>query len=379
MSHTADRPATRLATRLVFFVAGFALACWAPLVPFAKQRLGIADATLGLLLLCLGLGSVLAMLATGVLAARLGSRPVIVASGLGLGLVLPLLALAGSPLALGLALLLFGACLGSLDVAMNVHALEVESAAGRPLMSGFHGFFSVGGFAGAALMTALLSGGLGERSATLLCAAPALLLTALAAPRLLRSRPEAGGPLFVRPRGVVLLIAALSAICFLVEGAVLDWSALLVIETGRVQTVAQGGLGYMLFAIAMTAGRFGGDAVSARLGDRRTLLYSGLLAVAGFLLLLLAAQREAALAGFLLIGLGAANIVPVLFRRAGAQTQMPPALAIAAVTTTGYAGMLVGPAAIGFVAQATGLSAAFWGLAGLMLLVPLGARRVAGL
>src|SRR3984957_14294501 len=134
---SSDRPATRLATRLAFLVAGFGIACWAPLVPLAKQRLMIDDGVLGLLLLCLGIGSVAAMLLTGALSAQYGSKPMIVVGGLGVAVLLPLLSIASSPLTLGLSLLAFGAALGSIDVAMNIHAVEVERAAVRPLMSGF--------------------------------------------------------------------------------------------------------------------------------------------------------------------------------------------------------------------------------------------------
>ena len=116
-------------------------------MPFAKQRLAVDDGVLGLLLLCLGIGSVVAMLLTGVLSARYGSKPIILVGGLGLAVVLPWLALASTPLLLGAALFAFGASLGSIDVALNIHAVEVERAAGRPLMSGFHALFSIGGFA----------------------------------------------------------------------------------------------------------------------------------------------------------------------------------------------------------------------------------------
>ena len=134
----------------------------------------------------------------------------------------------------------------------------------------------------------------------------------------------------------------------------------------------------MLFAIAMTVGRLTGDAVTARIGDRATLFWSGILAVSGFVVLLTAAVATLAIAGFILIGLGASNIVPVLFRKAGSQTVMPPALAISAMTTAGYAGILVGPAAMGFVSQAVGLHNAFWMLAAMFCLVPLTAQFVAG-
>ena len=374
---SADRSATRLSTRLAFLVAGFGIACWAPLVPFAKQRLGIDDATLGLLLLCLGIGSVLAMLVTGPLSARYGSRPVIIASGIVLAVVLPFLSVASSFLTLGGALLLFGAALGSIDVAMNVHAVEVERAAGRPMMSGFHALFSIGGFAGSLLMTSLLSAGIGALPGTLAAAAVMLVAMAGAAPRLLRSSNADEGPMFALPHGIVLLLAGLTAATFLTEGAMLDWSALLITDKGLVAQ-DQGGLGYILFAIAMTVGRFGGDALTSRIGDHRTLIWGGLLAVGGFAVLLLAPVNLLALAGFLLIGFGASNIVPVFFRLAGTQQAMPSALAIGAITTTGYAGILVGPAGIGFVAHVISLPAAFWMLAGLMALVPLTANIIAG-
>jgi len=373
---SADRPATRLATRLSFLVAGFGLACWAPLVPFAKERLAVDDAVLGLLLLSLGIGSVVSMLATGILSARHGTKQIIIAGGVGLALLLPLLAIAGSPVTLALALLVFGGALGSIDVAMNIHAVEVERAAGQPLMSGFHALFSIGGFAGSAVMTALLSFHLGPLACALICSVLMLIAMALAAPRLLRRSAQAqDGPLFVLPHGIVLLLALLAAVTFLIEGAMLDWGALLVIGKGLVSET-QGGIGYIVFSIAMTIGRLGGDAVVASIGDRTTLVGGSLLAVAGLAALLLAPSAAIAIAGFLLIGLGASNLVPVLFRGAAKQTAMPTGLAVASITTAGYAGVLVGPAGIGFVAHAVGLPAAFWMLAVMMCLVTLSARAV---
>lgn len=371
---SADRPATRLATRLSFFVAGFGIACWAPLVPFAKQRLGVDDAVLGLLLLCIGAGSVVAMIATGPLSARFGSKPVIVGSGFALAAILPFLTIAATPLTLGITLLLFGGALGSLDVAVNVHAVEVERASAKPLMSGFHALFSIGGFAGAALMTLFLSMQVNLLTGSLVCAGLMVAAMLAARPRLLAMGAVEEGPLFVRPKGVVLLLSILAMVTFLAEGAMLDWSALLITQADLVN-VEQGGVGYILFAVAMTTGRLFGDNLVARIGDYRMLLGGGVVAVAGFMVVLAVPIASIALAGFLLIGLGASNIVPVLFRRAGAQNNMPPALAIGALTTLGYAGILVGPAGIGFLAKAVGLPTAFWIMAGLLILVPLTARQ----
>jgi len=371
----SDSPSTRLATRLAFLVAGFGIACWAPMVPFVKLRLGVDEGVLGALLLCLGAGSVMAMLVTGALSSRFGTRPVILVGGLGLCAMLPLLAVLPSVLTLGAALLVFGASLGSLDVAMNIHAVEVEKHAGRPLMSGFHALFSIGGFAGSLMMALLLSLGGSALAGALLGSLLMLLALLYAAPRLLRTKAVEGEPHFALPHGIVLLLAGLTAITFLAEGALLDWGALFLTEGGLVD-VKRAGFGYMFFAIAMTLGRLTGDALTARIGDRAALLWGGAMAVAGFGVLIAAPVAGLAWAGFVLIGLGAANILPVLFRQAASQKQMPAALAIAAISTTGYAGVLLGPAAIGLVAKYAGLSMSFVMLAGLMCLVPLCSGQV---
>ncbi len=366
---SADQPGARFATRLLFLVAGFGYSCWAPLVPFAKSQLGIDDHILGVLFLCIGCGSIVAMVLTGIATTRFGSKPILMVSGFGFALSLSLLPISDTVLTLGMALAFFGATLGSLDVAMNMQAAEVEQAARKPLMSGFHAHFSIGGFAGAAFMTFLLSQGVGTSPGTLICTALMLVAMVFATLRLVNGKGSKEGPLFVLPRGIVLLIAILASITFLAEGALLDWSALLITEGGLVP-VAQGGLGYMFFSIAMTAGRFGGDAISLRFGDRNTLIWGGVVALAGFAVLLTAVNAVIAMAGFVLIGIGCSNIVPVFFRRASTQTLMPPGLAIAAISTTAYGGILLGPAAIGFVAKATGLHIAFWMVAALLALVP---------
>lgn len=371
-----NSPSTRLATRLSFLAAGFAMACWAPLVPYAKARLGLDEAGLGLVLLCLGIGSVAAMPVAGVLTGRWGCRVVILLAGSGLCLALPALALASGTATLAVALLLFGASLGSIDVAMNVHAVMVERAAGAPLMSGFHGLFSIGGFAGSASMAALLALGLVPGAATAMAVIVVLVLLILAAPRLLGRGDAVGGPLWVMPHGAVLLLGVLAFAAFLTEGAILDWTALFLIQH-RGLDQAVGGLGYALFSAAMTVGRLTGDRVVTALGELRVLLWGGLLTVTGLVAMVAAPGAATSLAAMALVGLGAANLVPVLFSAAGRQHAMPVGLAVAAMSSLGYAGILAGPAAMGFVAQWAGLSAAFLALAALMLSIPLAARRVA--
>ncbi|MDA9489165.1 MFS transporter [Bradyrhizobium sp. CCBAU 11361] len=372
---SANWSAGVLGTRLTFFVAGFGLAAWAPLVPIAKERLVLDDRMLGLLLLCLGTGSVIAMLMTSVSNARYGSKPIILAGGLGLAIILPCLAIADTPVKLGATLFAFGVSIGSIDVAMNIHAIESERATGRPLMSGFHAQYSIGEFTGSAVVTSFLSLQLGSLISTLVCSALMTIVIVSAWPGLLATGSRQQGPLFVLPHRSVLLIAVLAAITFLVEGAMLDWSALLLVERDLLAE-AHGGIGCMLFSIAMTAGRLSGDAVVARIGDRATLMLGTLPIVTGFLAVVAAPVALIAMAGFLLIGLGISNVVPVLCRRAGKQKVMPAGIAIAVITTGGYTGILVGPAGIGLIAHMFGLPVAFGMLGALMSIVTLSARMM---
>jgi len=158
-SRAASGQFEQRSTRIAFFIAGFGVSAWAPLVPFAKARAGIDDGVLGLLLLCLGAGSIVAMPLAGALSARLGCRVVITTSAVLLCLILPFLATASSLPLIVVVLLAFGASIGSIDVAMNIQAIIVERASGRAMMSGFHGLYSLGGIAGSASMAALLGGG----------------------------------------------------------------------------------------------------------------------------------------------------------------------------------------------------------------------------
>ncbi|MCX5569285.1 MFS transporter [Kaistia nematophila] len=359
-THPLSGRTEQIATRAVFLVAGLALASWAPLVPFAKARLGVDDAALGLLLLCLGLGSIVAMPITGVLASRFGCRSVLVISAIVFALVMPWLVLANSVIALAIVLILFGASVGTFDVAMNIQAVMVEKDSGRHMMSGFHGLFSVGGMSGAGGVSLLLGMGLTPLMVTLLVSALLVVLVVTAYAGLLPygNREAEGTPLFVMPRGIVIFIGVLCFIVFLAEGAVLDWSALFLISTQAVDP-SHAGLGYTMFAVAMTFGRLTGDRIVRTFGATRVMVIGGLLSAAGFLIAVFAPTSSIALAGFLLVGLGASNIVPVLFTAAGRQTRMPPSLAVAAITTLGYAGILIGPAAIGFVAQHLSIGAGF--------------------
>ncbi|AEV61890.1 MFS transporter [Pseudomonas ogarae] len=348
----------QMSTRIAYLIAGIGIAAWAPLVPYAKVRANLDEGTLGLLLLCLGVGSILAMPISGALATRFGCRRVLSGGTLLICLALPLLATMTSLPWLVAALFLFGAGLGTVDSTVNLQAVIVERASGQTMMSGFHGMFSLGGIIGAAGVSALLGLGLSPLGATLVVNGVLLVALFKAAPHLLPYGSESSGPAFAIPHGVVLFIGILCFIVFLAEGAVLDWSAVF-LTTERAVDTAYAGLGYAAFALTMTVGRLTGDAVVHRLGAKRVIIYGGSIAAAGFLLATLAPMWQAALLGYALVGAGCSNIVPVLYTAVGKQTLMPEAIAVPAITTIGYAGILAGPALIGFVAHGSSLSIAF--------------------
>jgi predicted MFS family arabinose efflux permease len=351
------------------------MAAWAPLVPFAKARAGLDEGMLGLLLLCLGAGSIVAMPLAGALASRFGCRRVLIAASLSVCVTLPLLAIVSSLPWLALVLFAFGAGVGSVDCTVNIQAVIVERASGRTMMSGFHGLFSVGGILGAAGVSALLSFGVSPGAATLCVVALILLALVAAAPHFLRYGGHSNGPAFAVPRGMVLFIGLLCFVVFLTEGAMLDWSAVFLVEMRNVD-FSRAGLGYAAFATTMTIGRLSGDAIVRRLGNKVVVGLGGMCAAAGLGVATLSPAWQVAVVGYALVGIGCSNIVPVMYSLVGKQAVMPEAVAVSAITTMGYAGILLGPALIGFVAHATSLTTAFLVVAASLLCVSASARTL---
>jgi predicted MFS family arabinose efflux permease len=253
----------------------------------------------------------------------------------------------------------------------------VEARGGRPLMSSFHGMFSVGGLIGAGGASLLL--GLGLSPLTVALVISGLMLALLAAQAGSMLPPERGaaqaGTGFTLPRGIVLVLGLLTFVLFQAEGAILDWSAVFLHEA-RGQDPAVAGLGYAMFAVAMAVMRLAGDGITSRFGGEAVVRLGSALAAAGFLLAILAPWPVAGLIGFALVGVGAANVVPVLFSAAGRVPGMAPGLAISTIATLGYCGILVGPAAIGFIADHLGLPAALGIVAALLIATAASARAV---
>ncbi|ENZ5479040.1 hypothetical protein P805_00099 [Serratia marcescens BIDMC 44] len=375
----AENHRRQIATRAIFFLAGLGMAAWAPLIPFVKARLGIDDGALGLLLFCLAAGSMAIMPFAGYLIAKLGCRAVLLGAGALLCVDLPLLALLDAPLLMGAALGVFGAVNGIMDVAMNSQAIIVERESGQAKMSGFHGFYSLGGIAGAGGVSLLLLAGLAPAQAIGLIALLIAILLLIVAGDLLAhggiGERRRGGARWALAHGKILFIALLCFFVFLTEGAMLDWSALF-LHAERGVAKSQAGIGFTLYAVAVACGRLYGDRLIGAIGRYRTLLLGSLCAAAGVLLTVTVPLASVAFGGLMLAGLGIANIVPILFNAVGNQKQVPPGQAFPAVTLVGYLGLLTGPALIGFIANYTSLALAFGCTLLCLLLVSISAKAV---
>ena len=352
------------AARAFFFIGGFGTATWAPLVPLLRERLMVGDDVLGMLLLCIGVGSLLTMPLSGALAMRLGCRRVVMTASI---LFAAILLLVSCVDALSLAVpivLIFGAVMGCIDVVVNIVAVLVEKGIGRRIMSGMHAFWSLGGFAGAGLYgvwVGLL--GLTPFQSTAIAAGLILLLTVVFGRHLI-PYGGGGGALLALPRGIIVFVGMTAFIAFLSEGAVMDWGGVY-LTTVRGMDLALAGTGYSVFSAAMLTMRFLGDRVVQRIGALSVAVGGALLAFGGILLVMFAPVDALLYVGFFAIGIGSANIVPVFFSLMGRQNVMPVSAAVSAVSTMGYLGILAGPAAIGFVSSVTNLTAAFGMLAAL--------------
>jgi MFS family permease len=338
----------RVAASAIFFGNGFGIGTWAAQLPRFKVSLGLSDGQLSLGLLAFSLGAVALMPVIGWAVAFIGSRTTTIAAGFAFAAALFLPSLAPSlPLFIA-ASLLAGACNGTMDIAMNTNATVVEKAWGSAIMSSFHAFFSLGGLAGAGVSGLLIAFDVGIVPTMLIsCLGMGLLFLLAAFWTLGESERTTEGHGFALPRGAVFLLAVLAMFCFIVEGAMVDWTAI------YLQTVAGASLeaavtGFAAFSLAMTVCRFMGDFAVRHLGRVRTLQFGGLLSAFGLALAMFLPHPLPASIGFALVGIGLANTVPVLFSTAGQMDGVPPSMGVAMVATLGYGGLLLGPPLIGF-------------------------------
>ena len=380
----------RLGTVATFLSNGIVMGAWVGSLPRLREAAGLNDAGLGLLLLALSVGAVSSMPGVTLLVRRYGARRIALLGGVLQGLALPAMAVASGWPALVAAGVALGMVMASMDVAMNTHASEVERRWGLPIMSSFHAAWSMGGLAGSAATGALAAAGwslggclaAGGGAAMLLglCGGvfggrgmPAAVREAAAPATSRFAPPRLRMPSRVMPSRVMRGACALAMVCFVTEGAVGDWGGIY-LRTVLGASLATATGAYSAFAATMAVCRLFGDLIVRRLGPMRVVQLGGLLAAAGIAAALMLPSVPGASLAFALVGVGLANVVPVIFSAAG---RLGGAAGMATIASVGYGGLLAGPPVFGFVAQGLGLPVALASLAAGGLLVAALAPSVA--
>jgi fucose permease len=359
----------RWATRVQFAVLGTFAGAWGAHIPSVKVRYGLDEAMLSLVLLTAAVGAVGSLLTAGRVVARLGARNAALGAGLVMSAALALVLVMPSLWALLPVAFVLGAGSSLFDVAINSEGSELEQLGGRALMSNLHAMFSAGGMLGAALVAALLRAGLDPQLQLWLVPAALAVMIALGTRGMLKDRgaaaeggeggegAEGAAAHFAWPRGLLLVIGLLILAGMIAEGVMYDWCVLyLKQEVGMPQ--AQAALGYAAFSAAMAASRFGGDPLRERFSERALLFSGATLAALAMAVVLLVGTPAVAITGFALVGAGLAPVAPILYNAATRVPGFSRAAAIAAVTSIGYCGFMIGPPLIGGLAHATSLTVA---------------------
>ncbi|GLR52362.1 MFS transporter [Shinella yambaruensis] len=375
----ASSGSNRLHCSLFFLAAGIGIGAWASSLPLLTAGVGLDKGQLGLVLLCFAFGAIVLMIAIGRYIDRvISSRILSLCGSLLFGASFLVIPLIDSPIALGAVVFVTGAAFGTLDVSMNTEASRAERETGRHMMSSFHALFSIGNLAGAFLVGQLIGHG-GNLQVCLGAAGLLVMLLALSARMMARKAahavpglssealPTRNASLDAAQRPLILLLGAIAFLALLAEGGMMDWTAIYMIDILGASD-SHGAYAFAFFAAAMAGGRLVGDAVTRRVGHVALIRTGGLLCALSVAILLFADSVVLCLAALVLCGLGVANMVPAVFARAGNVGADAAGRAISIVTTMGYSGLLLGPALLGFLAQATSLVVSF-GLITLAFLV----------
>lgn len=350
----------RIAVGAFFFVAGLTFSTWASRIPDIKNALHLSEAALGLVLFALPIGQFISLPLSAWLSSRFGTKSLMLVASVLYALTLVLLATAATIVHLVFALFLFGLWANMINIAMNTQAVGVENLYGRSIMASFHGLWSLAGFTGALLGTFFVSAGLNPLiHFSIICAVTSMIVLVSYKNTLPNetSQQEAK-PIFVKPDRGILLLGMIAFSCMVCEGAMADWSGVYfqkVVKTSARFTT----LGYVAFTATMAMGRFIGDWLVTKFGVQRMLQLSGSIITTGLLVAVIFPNIASATTGFLLVGFGVSSVVPIVYGLAGKSQTMSASTALAAVSTIGFLGFLIGPPLIGFIAQIVGLRFSF--------------------
>jgi len=365
----------RFSISVIFLVHGLVVASWVSRIPAIQSALGLSPAVLGTVLLSTTAGALVAMPVTGGLVHRFGSRRLVIITTVFFCLSLPLLPIPGSAAGLAVSLFIFGAAAGGMDVSMNVQAAEFERKRAKPVMSSFHGLFSVGGMAGSAVGGAVAQRGLSPGPHFVLASLTFAVLAGSVLTWLSPGTSRSESSLALRFDRRILVLGAIGFCILIGEGAMADWTAVY-LHNSLGTNPGLAALGYSVFSACMAGGRFLGDWLTQTVGPVRLVRAGSLLAAFGMAAATIMQNVPLALVGFGLVGAGFSTIVPIIFGAGASVKGVPPGAGVAAVTTVGYFGFLLGPPLIGWTAQWTSLRTALGFVTVLSLIAAALARGV---
>nr|WP_294997121.1 MFS transporter [uncultured Sediminibacterium sp.] len=360
MQATRTRTAHRIAVAIFFFMAGLCFASWASRIPDIKLKLGLSDAGLGAVLLALPSGLMLSLPLSGWAVTRFSSKTMITIAAVLYPLMLILIGAVTSSWQLAAVLFCFGVFGNMYNISANTQAVGVEFLYQRSIMATFHGIWSLAGFSGAAIGTFLIAQGINPLYHFIIICISSLIVVLIAQRYILPNdtKPENKQPIFARPDATILKLGLIAFGCLVCEGTMFDWSGVYfqkVVEAPKEMVT----LGYTVFMATMATGRFLGDRLVTRFGIQRMLQVSGIVISSGLAVAVLFPTIVFATTGFFLVGLGVSSVVPLVYSTAGKSKTMAPGVALAAVSTIGFLGFLIGPPLIGFIAELAGLRWSF--------------------
>ncbi len=359
-THGIDSKTARIATAIFFFVSGFGFSTWASRIPTIQQSLHLNEAQLGAVLFALPVGLLLTLPVTGLLLSRYDSRRILITGAIFFNIILSLIGYATHVWELVAALFCLGSSRNLLNISANAQSIGVQALFDRSILAGFHGIWSLAGFAGAALGSVMVSFNITPAIHFLIVGIFLTGMAGYAYPSSLRQPPvtREKRPRFALPDRHLLKFGLISFASMACEGTMYDWSGIYfhkaVHASGKLAS-----LGFVVYMIAMTCGRLAGDRVAGRAGVRNMLTYSGLLICSGMLLATLFPFPLVAGLGFMMTGIGVSCVIPMIFGMAGRSAGMSSGAAIASVSTVGYLGFLIVPPLVGTVAQLAGLRWSF--------------------
>lgn len=381
MMHTdtalfATRRNYRIAVSSLFFLSGLCFSSWAARIPSIQQKLQLNDAGLGTVLLSLPVGLMISLPLAGWLVAKFGSRIIVIASAVLYTLTLPFIGFAQQSWQLMCVLFIFGFGGNLLNIAMNTQGVSVEAIYGRSILASFHGIWSLAGFTGAAIGTFMISQHIAPYIHFLIISGIALLIVITAWSYTLAKDTNAhiDQPIFAKPDKSLLNLGIIAFCCMICEGAMFDWSGVYFQNVVKAKA-SWIGAGYTAFMSTMAAGRFVADWLVTRFGIKTILQTSGVVIAFGLSIAIIFPDIGSSIAGFILVGAGVSSVVPLVYSAAGKSKKVSPGVALAAVSTIGYLGFLIGPPIIGFIAQASSLRVSFILIALLGLTTTLVASR----